>query len=133
MYSPGHPANTFIPSETLGAAFDGHERGEIDKILRPENIKAMRSSGYGPLTYRLRTELANEVWHWNPKGSWSDEKNKQGYWTSSSDTNNFISMSYSYQLPRRGNTYDQGDNDGYSRLDDGSEKTFWKSNPYLDE
>jgi hypothetical protein len=133
MYSPGHPVNTFVPSETLGAAFDGHERGEINKILLPENIKAMRSSGYGPLTYRLRTELANEVWHWNPAGHWSDEKNKQGYWISSSDTNNNISMSYSYRLPRRGNTYDQGDNDGYSRIDDGDEKTFWKSNPYLDE
>lgn len=133
LYSPGHPLNTFIPSQTFGAAFDGHETGEINAILRPENIKAMRSSGYGPLTYRLRTELANEVWHWNPKGIWSDEKNKQGYWVSSDDTNSFISLSHSYRLPRRGNTFDQADNDGYSRIDDGDEKTFWKSNPYLDE
>ncbi len=57
LYSPGHPLNTFIPSQTFGAAFDGHESGETNLILRPENIKAMRSSGYGPLTYRLRTEL----------------------------------------------------------------------------
>lgn len=133
LYSPGQPVNTFIPSETFGAAFDGHEKGETDKILLPENIKAMRSSGYGPLTYRLRTELANEGWHWNPEGKWSDAKNKQGYWTSSSDTNNFISKSRSYRLPRRGNTFDQADNDGYSRIDDGNDKTFWKSNPYLDE
>lgn len=133
IYSPGKPLNTFIPLKSLGAGFDGHGSGEIDKILLPENIKAMQSSGYGPLTYRLRTELANEVWHWNPNGTWSDEKNKQGYWTSSADTNNYISLSYSYKLPRRGNTYDQGDNEGYSRIDDGKEPTFWKSNPYLDE
>lgn len=133
LYSPGHPANTFIPSLTLGAAFDGHEKGETNLILKPENIKAMRSSGYGPLTYRLRTELANEVWHWNPHGTWSDPENKQGYWTSSDSIGDFISISHSYRLPRRGNTFDQADNDGYSRIDDGNKKTFWKSNPYLDE
>ncbi len=133
LYSPGHPANIFIPSLTLGAAYDGHEKGGNDLILQPDNIKAMLSSGFKQLSYRLRTELGNEAWHWNPDGSWSDAKNKRGYWVSSENTKGFISLSYGYRLPRRGNTFDQADNDGYSRIDDGNEKTFWKSDPYLDE
>jgi hypothetical protein len=131
--NPAHPANTFIPWQALGAGIDGHERGDITKMLSSENVREMLSAGFKPLTYRLRTELGSETWHWNPQGKWSDAKHQQGYWISATDTDKPISVCYGYRLPRRGNTIDQANNDGYSRLDDGNVNTYWKSNPYLDQ
>lgn len=133
LYIPGQPVNKFIPAKNIGAAFDGHEKGDIDHMLTPQNIKAMRSVGLSPLSYRLRTELQGEVWHWNPKGTWSETGKQQGYWVSDSKVGSPINISNGYFLPRRGNTVDQANNKGYSRLDDGNHNTFWKSNPYLDE
>ena len=131
LYTPGHPANSFIPSKNIGGDLDGHLKGDINRMINPENINAMKTAGLKPVSYRLRTELAGEVWHWNPKGSWS-EKNNQGYWISDTTSTKPIEISNGYRLPRRGNTLDQANNDGYSRIDDGDTTTFWKSNPYLD-
>ncbi len=129
---PTRVLREFEPQTYFGGCLDGGLKGSVRPLYRSKNVEAMGSMGIKSLSYRLRTELGCEAWHWNPEGSWSDEARKQGYWTSSAVPTKPIQLTWGYYLPRRGNTYDQANNDGYSRIDDGDPNTYWKSNPYLD-
>jgi F5/8 type C domain len=121
---------TFAPGMAIGGALDGHAEGETAQIYTPHNLRSMGAAGLGAVTYRLRTELGDEAWHFDPAGSFS--AGTQGYWRPSSRPTRGLRASFGYALPRRGDTHDQADDHGYSRLDDGSLRTFWKSDPYLD-
>ena len=129
-----HPTNHFVPKETLGAGVDRIASEAIDKDLLQPTLDKTLASGWQPVTYRQNTELAVEAWHWNPNGTWSDNRGKsgRGYFTGSSTPTETIRYSYGYPLPRRGFTRNDGtDTVGFSRLTDGDLNTFWKSNPYL--
>jgi len=128
----GGPVNRIVPDLAFGAALDGMGRGEVRSLFTPFNIARMRSAGLKSVTYRTRAELGIEAWHWSDEGSWSDPSRKQGYWASSANPKAPTGVTWGYALPRRGDTIDQANESGYSRLDDGDAATFWKSNPYLD-
>lgn len=130
-FSPAS-STRFSPTEAFGAGIDGGGAGEIEPMFTARNLKAMAGAGLQPISYRLRTELAIEAWHWSQSGSWSDPAHQQGYWTGDAATREDVALTYGYKLPRRGDSNDEANNDGYSRLDDGDPRTFWKSNPYLD-
>ncbi len=129
--TPSHAVNQFVPSETLGAGIDRVATKGIEPQLRQPALGKTMAAGWQTVSYRQNTELLVEAWHWNPEGTWSDPKG-QGYFTGSTSLGQPISYSYGYSLPRRGFTRNDGSgNAGYSRLTDGDENSFWKSNPYL--
>ena len=129
--TPGHALNTLNPLRTLGAGVDALPGGAVAKVYTPKNLSEMLASGHGALSYRLFTELSVQAWHWNSAGTWSDPA-QRGYFVGSAtqfDPNPVTS--FGYDLPHRGNTVDQGAQDGFSKLTDGDAATYWKSNPYL--
>ncbi len=131
--TPGHSANHFRPNETLGAGIDRIPAEAIDSGLTQPNLGRAMASGWQPVSYRNNTELSIEAWHWNPRGTWS-EPGEKGYFTGSAIPAEPIRYSYGYALPHRGFTRNDGTpNAGFSRITDGDENTYWKSNPYLTE
>jgi hypothetical protein len=130
--TPGHAANSFIPTQTLGAGIDRLPTGATDKLFVDATLKQVLSAGWQPVSYRQNTELHVEAWHWNPEGSWSDPAGR-GYFTGAAAPGSGpIRHSYGYPLPHRGFTRNEGtETSGYSRLTDGNPDSYWKSNPYL--
>jgi len=126
------PANHFSPDQAFGAVVDGLQRGRVAESYTPYNIAALKRAGLRPIAYNLRSELGIEAWHWSEEGTWSDAAHNQGYWTGSDHPQKPVQTGWGYFLPRRGDTTDQANDSGYSRIDDGDTATFWKSNPYLD-
>jgi F5/8 type C domain len=125
------PVNTINPRNSVGAGVDRIPVDAIDHDLTKAALAPVLESGWQPVTYRQNTDLAVEAWHWNPEGAWSDPSGN-GYFTGSTTSSGFIRHSFGYALPHRGVTRNDGTgNIGFSRITDGDESTYWKSNPYL--
>lgn len=125
-----HRLRLLRPMSAIGSTVDKEPAGSIPRLYSRQNVRAMLEGGLGWLSYRLFTELSVQDWHWNPAGTFS--AGSHGYWTSSASMASApIADSFGYRLPHRGFTTDQGNNEDYSRLDDGDPRTYWKSDPYL--
>jgi F5/8 type C domain len=124
-------ALAFDPDKSMGTSIDILPAKEFDKIFSEPIIKEGLSAGWGPMTYRQNTELTYDAWHWNPKGTWSDEKHKSGYFLGSSMPNDTLRQSFGYRIVHRGTTRSDAGQTEYSRMTDGDPATYWKSNPYL--
>jgi hypothetical protein len=121
----------FDPDLALGTSVDILQANHFDAVYSDPNLKESLSAGWGPITYRLNTELTIAAWHWNPNGTWSDPTHQSGYFTGSADPKDPIRQSFGYSLTHRGNTRGDASADKFSRLTDGDSATYWKSNPYL--
>jgi hypothetical protein len=129
--TPSHIVNKFSPPYALGTTVDRVPSNATDTFFAPDQLKQTLEAGWGVVSYRQNTELFVQAWHWNPAGTWSDPSGK-GYFTGDSTPREMIRHSYGYSLQHRGFTRNDGTEfDGYSRLDDGDLRTYWKSNPYL--
>src|SRR5215469_4634416 len=125
------PVNTLIPTQALGAGIDRMPAAAVEKYFTQPALESILSAGWQTVTYRQNTELAVEAWHWNPQGTWSDPAG-HGYFTGRTTPGEPIRHSYSYPLPHRGFTRNEGtETRGFSRMTDGDLSTYWKSNPYL--
>ena len=130
--TPSH-AVAFDPDKAMGTSMDILQAREFDAVYSEPIVKAGLSAGWGPMTYRQNTELTYSAWHWNPNGTWSDEKNKSGYFVGSAEPKDFLRKSFGYHIAHRGTTRSNSGQNEYSRMTDGDEKSYWKSNPYLAE
>lgn len=128
--SPGR-AITFDPDKAMGSSMDILSAKEFATIYSDAVIRESLSAGWGPITYRQNTELTIDAWHWNPLGTWSNDKEKSGYFTGNAEPGAFLRQSFGFALPHRGTTRSDAGQNEFSRLTDGDVASYWKSNPYL--
>jgi hypothetical protein len=121
----------FDPDLALGSSMDNLPANTFDLVYTEPAVKEDLSAGWGPITYRLYTELSISSWHWNPNGTWSDAVHNSGYFTGSADLKDPFRRSFGYKLTHRGSTHSDAAAGAYSRLTDGDPASYWKSNPYL--
>ena len=121
----------FDPDKAMGTSLDILPAKDFEKIFSEPIIKESLSAGWGPITYRQNTELTYDAWHWNPNGTWSDEKHKSGYFQGSAEPKDFLRESFGYRVAHRGTTRSDSGQFESSRMTDGDPATYWKSNPYL--
>jgi hypothetical protein len=124
-------AIAFDPDKAMGTSMDILTAKDFEKVYSQSMIKEGLSAGWGPITYRQNTELTYDAWHWNPNGTWSDEKHKSGYFLGSAEPKDFLRESFGYRLTHRGTTRSDSGQTEYSRMTDGDPASYWKSNPYL--
>jgi F5/8 type C domain/Glycosyl hydrolases family 39 len=124
-------ALAFDPDKAMGTSMDILSAKEFDKVYSEPIMKEGLSAGWGPITYRQNTELTYDAWHWNPNGTWSDEKHKNGYFLGSAEPKDLLRQSFGYRLAHRGTTRSDSGQFESSRMTDGDPTTYWKSNPYL--
>jgi len=121
-FTPGHPVNRFIPRRALGAAWMvmlKEKRGA--SFLRQYSGDAFGRTPAPNLPFEK--ELAGEAWHWNPNAAGAIRPSDRVTGPPIA-TRPPIDVCYGYRLPRRGNTIDQANDDGYSRIDDGDRESF---------
>ena len=82
--APAHSIN-FDPDAALGSSMDILQHSQVDAVYSEPVLKESLSAGWGPITYRLNTELTIAAWHWNPNGTWSDAVHQSGYFTGSAE------------------------------------------------
>src|ERR1700739_4287879 len=82
--TPGH-AVEFDAGKAMGTSMDILPAREFEKVYSEPVVKEGLSAGWGPISYRQNTELTYAAWHWNPNGTWSNEKDKNGYFVGSAE------------------------------------------------
>ena len=114
----------FDPDKAMGTSLDILPAKDFDKVFSEPIIKESLSAGWGPITYRQNTELTYDAWHWNPDGTWSDEKHKSGYFEGSAEPKDFLRESFGYRVAHRGTTRSDSGQFEYSRMTDGDPATL---------